>query len=50
MGMGAKDAVYLMESKGLVVDIRGYGKVVRQSSPAGAPIFKGGVVELILKQ
>ena len=40
MGMGAKDAVYLMESKGLVVDIRGYGKVVRQSSPAGAPIFK----------
>jgi cell division protein FtsI (penicillin-binding protein 3) len=50
IGMSAKDAVYLIESKGMMVDIRGYGKVVKQSSPGGAPIYRGGVIELILKQ
>lgn len=34
-GMGAKDAVYLMESAGLKVRLQGSGRVVRQSLPPG---------------
>ncbi len=48
-GMSAKDAVYLIESIGMNVDIRGYGTVIKQSSPAGTPAFNGGLIELILK-
>ena len=48
-GMSAKDAVYLIESIGMNVDLRGYGTVVKQSSPAGTPAFNGGLIELILK-
>ena len=46
IGLSAKDAVYLIESKGMVAHVVGYGKVVEQSIPAGKPVFKGGVVEL----
>ena len=49
IGMSAKDAVYLIESIGMNVDIRGYGTVVKQSSPWGTPAFNGGLIELILK-
>lgn len=49
IGMSAKDAVYLIESIGMKVDIRGCGRVVKQSSPAGTPAFNGGLIELILK-
>ena len=49
IGMSAKDAVYLIESIGMNVDLRGYGTVVKQSSPAGTPAFNGGLIELILK-
>ena len=49
IGMSAKDAVYLIESIGMEVDIRGYGTVVKQSSPPGTPAFNGGLIELILK-
>lgn len=40
-GMGAKDAVYLLESRGLKVKVHGRGKVKRQSYPAGRQIVKG---------
>lgn len=33
IGMGAKDAVYLLESKGLKVTLSGVGKVKSQSLP-----------------
>lgn len=46
IGLSAKDAVYLIESKGMSAHVVGYGKVVEQSIPAGRPVFKGGVVEL----
>ena len=49
IGMSAKDAVYLIESIGMNVDIRGYGTVVKQSSPWGTPAFNGGLIELSLK-
>jgi cell division protein FtsI (penicillin-binding protein 3) len=35
MGMGARDATYLLESMGLSVDYHGAGKVLRQSVPPG---------------
>ena len=40
-GMGAKDAVYQLESRGLKVKVHGRGKVKRQSYPAGRQIVKG---------
>jgi cell division protein FtsI (penicillin-binding protein 3) len=46
IGLSAKDAIYLIESKGMTAHIVGFGKVVSQSIPAGKPIYKGGVVEL----
>jgi cell division protein FtsI (penicillin-binding protein 3) len=49
IGLSAKDAVYLIESKGMSAHIRGYGKVIKQSIPAGRPLFHGGVIELMLK-
>ena len=46
IGMGARDAVYLMESRGVKVRIEGRGKVVSQSLPAGHEIKKGEVCSL----
>jgi cell division protein FtsI (penicillin-binding protein 3) len=48
-GMTAKDAVYLIESQGMVARIKGYGKVVKQSLPAGSPSFAGGIVTITLE-
>ena len=49
IGMGAKDAVYLLESKGLKVQISGMGKVKSQSIPAGNTINKGKTIQLRLQ-
>lgn len=49
-GMSAKDAVYLIESTGMSARVMGYGKVVRQTVPAGTPVFRGGLIELILEK
>ena len=46
MGMGARDAVYLLERRGVEVSIEGRGKVVSQSLPAGHEIKKGEVCSL----
>ena len=46
MGMGARDAVYLLESRGVKVRIEGRGEVVSQSLPAGHEIKKGEVCSL----
>lgn len=40
-GMGATDAVYLLEQSGLRVSTRGFGKVKSQSLRAGDPLRKG---------
>ncbi len=50
VGMSAKDAVYLIESKGMVAQITGYGTVKRQSISPGSPVFNGGVVEINLEK
>lgn len=49
IGMGAKDAVYLLEMKGLRVKVNGVGRVRRQSVPAGNQIRKGQTVTLTMK-
>lgn len=49
IGMGAKDAVYLLESKGLKVRINGTGKVRKQSITAGSRVIKGQTIGLQLK-
>jgi len=48
-GMGAKDAVYLLESRGLKVKLHGWGKVKRQSIPAGRKIVKDSECVLTLE-
>ena len=48
LGMTAKDAVYILESKGLVVTLKGLGRVVSQSIAPGNQIVKGQVVQLKL--
>ncbi len=37
VGMGLKDATYLVENKGLKVSTRGYGRVVSRSVTPGKP-------------
>ncbi len=48
-GMGARDAVFILESRGLKVTLNGRGKVVSQSYPAGKVIMKGCRCHLELK-
>jgi cell division protein FtsI (penicillin-binding protein 3) len=47
-GMTAKDALYLLENKGLKVSIKGLGKVKYQSVRAGAIYNKGTRINLVL--
>jgi cell division protein FtsI (penicillin-binding protein 3) len=48
-GMGAKNAVYVMESAGLRVNLSGHGTVVAQSITPGSAIIKGQTVGLELR-
>lgn len=49
VGMGLKDAIYLLESRGLRVGVTGHGRVTSQSVVAGAAVRRGDYVQLILK-
>lgn len=49
VGMGLKDAVYLVEKLGLKVQVKGRGKVQTQSLKAGSQVQRGRMVELVLK-
>ena len=48
-GMGAKDAVFLLETYGLHVKLQGRGKVKHQSMPAGSAVVKNGTCALVLE-
>ena len=48
IGMGLKEAIYLLESKGLTVAFSGRGWVESQSIPAGAKITRGATIVLRL--
>jgi cell division protein FtsI (penicillin-binding protein 3) len=49
VGMGAKDAVYLLEDAGLKVELAGLGRVVRQSVQPGTQVRKGQTVTITLQ-
>lgn len=49
VGMGAQDALYLLESVGLKVRINGVGRVRQQSLRAGTKFNRGSVIELTLR-
>ena len=48
-GIGAKDAVYMLEACGLNVRITGRGKVTSQSLQPGTQVRKGQTIHLTLK-
>ena len=48
-GLGAKDAVYMLESCGLSVRLSGKGKVRSQSIQPGSAVRKGQIIYLTLK-
>jgi cell division protein FtsI (penicillin-binding protein 3) len=48
LGMGAKDALYLLERKGIKVELKGLGKVKKQSLNPGAPLRKNQLILLQL--
>ncbi len=49
VGMGARDAVYLLEKSGLRVNLTGAGKVVAQSYNPGQKIVKGTTISITLQ-
>ena len=49
VGMGAKDAVYLLENRGLKVKLSGVGAVSTQSIKPGTFVAKGNDIELQLR-
>ncbi|MBS1613242.1 MAG: PASTA domain-containing protein, partial [Bacteroidetes bacterium] len=48
-GMSMKDAVYLLETLGLRVNVIGRGNVVAQSKAVGEAIVKGAVITIDLR-
>ena len=49
IGMGARDAVYQLESRGVKAHLRGRGKVKSQSICKGTSVRQGMVCELVLE-
>lgn len=49
VGMGVRDAVYLLESLGLRCTVSGVGRVYSQSIPVGSRIVKGNEINLRLR-
>jgi cell division protein FtsI (penicillin-binding protein 3) len=48
IGMGLRDAIYLLENQGLRVKIKGRGMVKSQSLQAGVRISEGQQIEIVL--
>ncbi|HRD42429.1 MAG TPA: PASTA domain-containing protein, partial [Ferruginibacter sp.] len=48
VGMGLKDALYLLENRGMKVGILGKGKVISQSLAAGSTVSNGQKINLLL--
>ena len=47
-GMGIRDAIYLLENRGVHVRYGGVGRVRAQSIKSGQPIVKGSTIFLTL--
>ena len=50
VGMGARDAVYQLESRGVKARVRGRGKVKSQSIFAGTAVKQGMMCELVMER
>ncbi len=48
VGMGMRDAVYILENAGLIVRVRGKGSVIKQSLEAGQSVSRGKEIVLDL--
>ena len=48
-GMGARDAVFMMESRGIKTRLYGRGKVVKQTLMPGTPVKKGAICVITLE-
>ncbi len=49
VGMGLKDAIFILENRGLKVSFEGCGRVTRQSIAHGQKISRGGIVSIALR-
>lgn len=49
LGMGARDAIFLLEKSGLRVNLTGAGKVIAQSINHGQKITKGSTISITLQ-
>ena len=49
MGMGARDAVFMMESRGIKTHIYGRGKVTKQTLMPGTPVKRGATCYITLE-
>ena len=49
IGMGVKDAIFLLENREIQVKIEGKGKIVSQSLDPGSIIKEGSIIKLQLK-
>jgi len=49
VGMGLKDALHMLEDRGLRVAVSGSGRVVQQSLQAGSRFRKGGTIQIRLR-
>jgi cell division protein FtsI (penicillin-binding protein 3) len=49
LGLTAKDAIYLLESKGLIVELVGFGRVIKQSLKPETDITRGQLIKIELQ-
>lgn len=49
LGMGLSDAVLALESSGLMIKVKGKGKVIKQSVQSGTMVDKGSTIEIVLE-
>jgi len=47
-GMALRDALYILENKGLKVNFNGKGKVLTQSISPGTPLAPNSTIDLVL--
>lgn len=49
IGMGARDAIYILEKTGLRVNLIGAGKIISQSFAPGSKVVKGTTISIVLR-
>ena len=49
LGLTAKDAIYLLESKGLIVELVGFGRVIKQSLTPDLNVTRGQLIKIELQ-